>query len=173
MGLHDIGVAAHCSDPFATENRRDFREMELTRTLGGVPLLVRRGPASTCRAELTRTIGGSSISSAERHDTFTFAGQQLRTIDIDGTPWFCGGDVLTILLGSASGKGSAYDKLFPRDVRKVDRIALGMKPGRPVNVVNESGLYKLIMRSDKPEARAFQDWVTREVLPAIRRTGGK
>jgi prophage antirepressor-like protein len=37
--------------------------------------------------------------------------------------------------------------------------------------VNESGLYKLIMRSDKPQAREFQDWVTREVLPSIRRTG--
>lgn len=39
-------------------------------------------------------------------------------------------------------------------------------------LVNESGLYKLIMRPDKPEARQFQDWVTREVLPAIRKTGG-
>lgn len=38
--------------------------------------------------------------------------------------------------------------------------------------VSESGFYKLVMRSDKPEARAFQEWVTREVLPAIRKTGG-
>ena len=38
--------------------------------------------------------------------------------------------------------------------------------------ITESGLYKLIIRSDKPEAREFQDWVTREVLPAIRKTGG-
>lgn len=39
-------------------------------------------------------------------------------------------------------------------------------------VVSESGLYKLIMRSDKATARPFQDWVTKEVLPSIRRTGG-
>lgn len=39
-------------------------------------------------------------------------------------------------------------------------------------VISESGLYQLIMRSDKPEARKFQDWVTRDVLPAIRKTGG-
>ncbi|WP_425292724.1 BRO-N domain-containing protein [Agrobacterium tumefaciens] len=39
-------------------------------------------------------------------------------------------------------------------------------------MISESGLYKLIMRSDKPEARKFQDWVTRDVLPAIRKTGG-
>ena len=38
--------------------------------------------------------------------------------------------------------------------------------------ISESGLYKLIMRSRKPQARKFQDWVTREVLPAIRKTGG-
>ena len=38
-------------------------------------------------------------------------------------------------------------------------------------MVNESGLYKLVMRSDKPEAKAFQDWVTRDVLPAIRKDG--
>lgn len=46
-----------------------------------------------------------------------------------------------------------------------------MSPGRDVAIVSESGLYKLIMRSDKPEARAFQDWVTRVVLPSIRKTG--
>jgi prophage antirepressor-like protein len=44
-------------------------------------------------------------------------------------------------------------------------------PNRGANCISESGLYKLIMRSDKPEARAFQDWVTRDVLPAIRKDG--
>jgi prophage antirepressor-like protein len=39
-------------------------------------------------------------------------------------------------------------------------------------IVSESGLYKLIMRFDKPEARSFQDWVTRDILPAIRKDGG-
>ncbi|MGE4480819.1 BRO-N domain-containing protein [Acidocella sp.] len=40
-----------------------------------------------------------------------------------------------------------------------------------MNIISESGLYKLVMRSDNPEARQFQDWVTREVLPAIRKDG--
>lgn len=40
-----------------------------------------------------------------------------------------------------------------------------------LTVISESGLYKLIMRSDKPQAKPFQDWVTREVLPSIRKTG--
>lgn len=42
---------------------------------------------------------------------------------------------------------------------------------RSVNCVNEAGLYKLIMRSDKPEAQAFQNWIASEVLPSIRKTG--
>jgi prophage antirepressor-like protein len=43
---------------------------------------------------------------------------------------------------------------------------------RRLVVISESGLYKLVMRSNKPEARKFQDWVTRDVLPAIRKDGG-
>ncbi|MGV3576629.1 MAG: Bro-N domain-containing protein [Devosia sp.] len=46
-----------------------------------------------------------------------------------------------------------------------------MEKGKDAVLVPESGLYKLTMRSDKAEARPFQDWVTREVLPAIRKTG--
>lgn len=42
--------------------------------------------------------------------------------------------------------------------------------GRPAELITESGLYKLIMRSDKAEAKVFRDWVTREVLPTIRKT---
>lgn len=47
-----------------------------------------------------------------------------------------------------------------------------MQPGRDMKIVNESGLYKLVMRSDKPQAKEFQDWVTGTVLPAIRKDGG-
>lgn len=56
--------------------------------------------------------------------------------------------------------------------RYVSRIALGLRAGKPMVAVSESGFYKLVLRSDKPEARTFQEWVTREVLAAIRRTGG-
>lgn len=51
------------------------------------------------------------------------------------------------------------------------RSELGLSSGRPLSIVSESGLYKLIMRSDKPEAALFQHWVTSEVLPSIRKTG--
>ncbi len=64
-----------------------------------------------------------------------------------------------------------YKRLGSDEVSKANRISLGEKPGKDMYIVSESGLYKLIMRSDKPEAAAFQDWVTREVLPSIRKTG--
>lgn len=57
------------------------------------------------------------------------------------------------------------------DAMDKSNVSLGLR-GSPVNIVNESGLYTLIMRSNKQEARAFQRWVTNEVLPTIRKTGG-
>ncbi len=48
----------------------------------------------------------------------------------------------------------------------------GVRGGGKATVVSESGLYKLIMRTDRPEAKGFQDWVTKVVLPAIRKDGG-
>ena len=56
--------------------------------------------------------------------------------------------------------------------REYPELISGKLGGSPtMTAITESGLYKLIMRSDKAEARAFQDWVTREVLPSIRKTG--
>ncbi len=52
------------------------------------------------------------------------------------------------------------------------RTQLGLAAGRPLVMLSESGLYKLVMRSDKPQAKRFQDWVTKDVLPAIRKDGG-
>lgn len=62
-----------------------------------------------------------------------------------------------------------YRKLDADQRTKVDRITLGMTPGKQMEMVSESGLYKMIMRSDKPQAKPFQDWVTKVVLPAIRK----
>ncbi|WP_366518336.1 BRO family protein [uncultured Paracoccus sp.] len=57
------------------------------------------------------------------------------------------------------------------DQSEVERVRLVQGRGSANLIISESGLYKLAMRSDKPEARAFQDWVTRDVLPAIRKDG--
>ncbi len=84
--------------------------------------------------------------------------------------WIIGADTLTGLKLSAGGV--AYRRLDDTEKRYVCRTHLGLPAGKPMVAVSESGFYKLVLRSDKPEAREFQEWVTREVLPAIRRTGG-
>jgi prophage antirepressor-like protein len=67
---------------------------------------------------------------------------------------------------------TAVRPLGPDEVVKLDRIKVGMlRGGRPIPCFSESGLYKLVLRSDKPQAKKFQDWVTRDVLPAIRKDG--
>lgn len=101
-----------------------------------------------------------------------FKGHQVRHVMIEGEPWFVAADVCRVIYGSADGMGNHYRKLADDQRRSVKRLHLGMSPGKDACLISESGLYKLIMRSDKPEAATFQDWVTREVLPAIRKTGG-
>ena len=85
-------------------------------------------------------------------------------------PWFVAADVCRVL-GLVGTVGNHTRKLDPNEISKVNRMDIGMRPGRPAVTISESGLYKLVMRSDKAEARQFQDWVTREVLPAIRKDG--
>ena len=92
----------------------------------------------------------------------------VRTLEINGAPWFVAKDVCRCL-----GLNNTTLALRPlaEDEKGFNRINT---PGGPQSLytLTESGLYKLVMRSDKPEARKFQDWVTRDVLPAIRKDGG-
>lgn len=60
--------------------------------------------------------------------------------------------------------------ILPLAADEKAKTDLGLS-GRLPNIISESGIYKLVMRSDKPEARKLQDWVTRDVLPAIRKDG--
>jgi len=106
-------------------------------------------------------------------NTFQFADQSLRTIDLDETPWFVAADVCRCLgLDLTKGTHKHLGRLGDDEKRIITHAHVVGLRGAGATAVSESGLYKLIMRSDKPEARQFQDWVTREVLPAIRKTGG-
>lgn len=100
-------------------------------------------------------------------DVFTYADQQVRTVVIDGEPWFVAADVCRVLAHSNSRMAVASLDDDERGVSNVDT------PGgiQQMTVINESGLYSLILRSRVAGAREFKRWVTREVLPAIRRTG--
>ncbi|WP_296765954.1 BRO family protein [Sediminimonas sp.] len=99
---------------------------------------------------------------------FNFNGHDIRVIDIDGQPWFVSADVLHALGIKQTSHGHATKNLSA-DERKLYQV---QKRVRSQVITCESGMYKLVMRSDKPEAKAFQNWVTRVVLPAIHKHGG-
>lgn len=102
-----------------------------------------------------------------------FNGQQLRHVILDGEPWFHATDVCHCLgLRVAHGVHRHLVKLSD-DEKGRNNFAT---PGgtQKMSIVSESGLYKLILRANpsRPEVAKFQNWVTREVLPSIRKTGG-
>lgn len=100
---------------------------------------------------------------------FAFKGAALRTLtDENGEPWFVAKDVCDILGLENSRKATA--ELDP-DEKNTVTISDGI-PGNPnKTIISEPGLYKLIMRSRKQEAKEFQRWVMHEVLPSIRKHG--
>lgn len=105
------------------------------------------------------------MSELVRH-VFAFHGEQVRVVLIDGEPWFVLTDVAKIL--GYRDANHAGRILRDRD-RRTHRM--GTPNGVTVTVVSEAGLYRLIMRSNRPEAEAFQDWVTDDLLPNLRKDG--
>lgn len=100
--------------------------------------------------------------------TFNFQGTPVRIIPIEGEAWFPTKDVVTAL-----GRGSQFGTTANLAAHEKG-ITKVYTPGGPqdLSIISESGLYRLTMRSNSPLARPFQDWVTRDVLPAIRKDGG-
>lgn len=95
---------------------------------------------------------------------FNASNQQVRTIILEGEPYFVAKDVCDVL---GHTNPSVAIQMLDDDERT--KKSLGRQG--EAWFVNESGLYNLIFRSNKPEAKAFRKWVTSEVLPALRRTG--
>lgn len=92
----------------------------------------------------------------------------VRTVQLDGEPWFVAKDVCTAL--DITRTDSALRALD--DDEKGTHLVSTPGGRQKVSIVNEPGLYALIGQSRKPEAKAFRRWVNHEVLPAIRQTGG-
>lgn len=103
---------------------------------------------------------------------FDFKGTAVRTVTYEtGQTWWVLKDVCDAL--GLSNPSRVASRLEDDEIAKIDpNSELGSRSNEPINIVNESGLYNVILRSDKPEARQFRKWVTGEVLPQIRRTGG-
>ena len=99
---------------------------------------------------------------------FDFKDKQIRVlIDENGDPWFVAKDVCDILEISNSRQAMQSLDDDEKDVYNV--YTLG--GSQDMYIISESGLYSIVLRSRKPEAKAFKRWVTHEVLPSIRKTG--
>ena len=97
---------------------------------------------------------------------------QIRTVFMNGEPWMVGKDVAAVL---GYGDGKSLANAVARHVDDEDKgVTELMTPGgkQQMVIINESGLYSLVLSSKLPGARKFRRWVTSEVLPSIRRTGG-
>ena len=98
---------------------------------------------------------------------FNYNSVEVRTIQNDGEPWFVLKDVCNVLhIGNSRDVVARLDQ-DEKGVAQID--TLGGK--QEMTIINESGLYNVILRSDKPEAKPFRKWVTSVVLPTIRRHG--
>lgn len=103
---------------------------------------------------------------------FNFENHEVRSLLLNNEPWFVGKDVADVLGYSNSRKAMA-DHVDDEDkeVLTSRNVTLENIPNRGITVVNESGLYSLILSSKLPSAKKFKRWVTSEVLPALRKTG--
>lgn len=103
---------------------------------------------------------------------FKYENNDVRTVEMNGEPWFVGNDVAAAL---GYGKGKSLANAVTNHVDSEDKgVTELMTPGgkQNVTIINESGLYSLILSSKIPTAKQFKRWVTSEVLPSIRKNGG-
>lgn len=96
---------------------------------------------------------------------------QVRTVTIDGDPWFVAKDV-AMALGYAKPENAVANHIDPEDKTSTLIQGSGSNYKSKATLINESGLYSLVLSSKLPTAKKFKHWITSEVLPAIRRTGG-
>lgn len=112
--------------------------------------------------------------------TFPYSTHEVRVVMIDDSPWFVAADVCKVL--AHTNPTVALSRLDDDETQVIDFATLNISEGREnqalskfepqsINIINESGLYSLILTSRKPEAKKFKKWVTNEVLPTIRKTG--
>ncbi len=93
---------------------------------------------------------------------------QIRALEVDGEPWFVGKDVAAVL-GYSNSRNAVPSHVDDDDKLRTQIKYAGQK--REVTLINESGLYSLILSSKLPGAKQFKRWVTSEVLPSIRKHG--
>ena len=99
---------------------------------------------------------------------WNYESSEIRTVQINGEPWFVLSDVCKVLeLSTPARVAERLEKDEVSQTHTIDRMGREQK----TTIINESGLYTVILRSDKPQAKPFRKWVTSVVLPSIRKTG--
>jgi prophage antirepressor-like protein len=104
----------------------------------------------------------------EQLQVLNFEENTVRTINRDGEMWWVLKDVCDVL--DISNSREVANRLDEDELMSVKLTSGGQE--REMTIISESGLYSVILRSDKPKAKPFRKWVTSEVLPSIRKTGG-
>ena len=100
---------------------------------------------------------------------FAYGDQPVRVVELDGEPWFVLADLVKVLDFARSA--SAVAERLDDGVRQTYPILDALGRTQQATIVSESGMYEVVIRSDKPEASAFRRWITAEVLPTIRKHG--
>ncbi|MEI3845361.1 MULTISPECIES: phage antirepressor [unclassified Microbacterium] len=100
-------------------------------------------------------------------EVFKYGEHHVRTVVVNGEPWFVLADLARVLEIAAPGRLAAR---LDEDVRQTHTLQTAGGSQRMV-IVSEPGMYEVVLRSDKPEARRFRWWITNDVLPTIRKTG--
>lgn len=108
------------------------------------------------------------LNNADELRVWSFENSRVRTLEIEGKPYFVGKDV-TDILGYQNGSRDINRHVDEEDRHKV--MFFDGNQDKETIIINESGLYSLILSSKLPNAKKFKRWVTSEVLPSIRRTG--
>lgn len=98
---------------------------------------------------------------------FSFNNQQVRTVKIDGSPWFVAADVCKIL-----GHTNVSQAIVDADIPGADKAQFNLGlPGKPPTIITRAAVNLLILNSRKPAAVQFKDWLAREVIPALQDDG--
>lgn len=99
---------------------------------------------------------------------WNYESSEIQTVQVNGEPWFVLADVCKVLeLSTPARVAERLEKDEVSQTHTIDRMGREQK----ATIINESGLYTVILRSDKPQAKPFRKWVTSEVLPSIRKHG--
>lgn len=140
----------------------------MSRTKGNAPVV----SATEASGETSQTDKGQVMSDSKEvqvstQPDFFFGEHEVRVVLRDGEPWFVASDVAQALGYRDAANAARNLADHQRGTHK-----MSTRSGeQQITVINESGLYRLVLRSRKPEAEKFSDWVTGEVLPSIRKTG--